>query len=429
MNKYDISIEQEVLAIFINDYETAKHYQFLTNKALFYSDANKTIYEAIIIALNDKKAIDAIILTSILKDKNMLETIGGVYYITKIVNLYVNSKNIDFYIDRLKELANHRELDKACSNILSNKNNSTYQELIDEFKNKLMVLENDNTQLNGSVLLKQFLPGYGDSLEEQENKPIPTNFEELDNRIIGLELGNQVVIGGRPSQGKTAFAINLMLKMDLPTLFFSYEMNTNEVVRRFLAVSGNIPIRELKAKKLNDNSWQKLANGFNKLSDKLIYINDCKKMNIEKQIALCDKEIKELGIKVVVTDYIGLIRSNKKHGNRQEEVGYISRSLKQLAKDNNIIVVTLAQLNRSTEQRADKKPILSDLRDSGQIEQDADFVWFLHDFNLIIAKARDGALGEVPFYFVQETTKFEKYIGQIRAYIVEKEKERKDVYG
>jgi replicative DNA helicase len=428
VNKYDINLEQEVLAILLMDYETAKHYQFLTNKALFYSDANKIIYDAVIIALNDKKAIDVLIVTSILKDKNQLEVIGGVYYITKIVNLYVNSKNIDFYVDRLKELANHRELDKVCSGILHNKNNSTYQELIDEFKNKLMTLENDSTQLNSSVLLKNFLSGYGESLEQQSEKPIPTNFEALDDRIVGLELGNQIVIGARPSQGKTAFAVNLMLKMELPTLFFSYEMNINEVVRRFLAVSGNVSIRELKAKKLDDSSWQKITNGFGKLSDKPIYINDCKKMTIEKQIALCEREIKELGIKLIVTDYIGLIRSSQRHQNRQEEVAYISRSLKQLAKDNNVIVVTLAQLSRATEQRADRKPILSDLRDSGQIEQDADFVFFMHDFNLIIAKARDGALGEVQFYFVPETTKFEKYIGQTRDYI-KKEKERADVYG
>jgi replicative DNA helicase len=350
------------------------------------------------------------------------------YYITKIVNLYINSNNIDFYIERLKELASHRELNKLCSMVLNNKNNSTYQELIDEFKNKLMMLENDNTKINKSVLLKNMLSDYGNNLEKEDLKPIPTNFEFLDEKIIGLELGNQVIIGGRPSQGKTAFAVNLMLKMNLPTLFFSYEMSMNEVVRRFLAVSGNVSIRELKEKKLNDSSWQKITNGFGKLSDKPIYINDCKKMTIEKQIALCEKEIKEYGIKVVVSDYLQIIRSNIKHSNREQEIAYISRTLKQLAKDNNVIVVTLAQLSRATEQRANKKPILSDLRDSGQIEQDADFVWFMHDFNLIIAKARDGALGEVPFYFVPETTKFEKYTGQERNYIT-KEKERKDVYG
>jgi replicative DNA helicase len=428
VNKYDIQLEQELLAILISDYEIAKHYQFLTNKELFYSNANKIIYEAVIIALNDKKAIDAIILTSILSDNNQLEAIGGMYYITKIVNLYINSNNIDFYIERLKELASHRELNKLCSMVLNNKNNSTYQELIDEFKNKLMMLENDNTKINKSVLLKNMLSDYGNNLEKEDLKPIPTNFEFLDEKIIGLELGNQVIIGGRPSQGKTAFAVNLMLKMNLPTLFFSYEMSMNEVVRRFLAVSGNVSIRELKEKKLNDSSWQKITNGFGKLSDKPIYINDCKKMTIEKQIALCEKEIKEYGIKVVVSDYLQIIRSNIKHSNREQEIAYISRTLKQLAKDNNVIVVTLAQLSRATEQRANKKPILSDLRDSGQIEQDADFVWFMHDFNLIIAKARDGALGEVPFYFVPETTKFEKYTGQERNYIT-KEKERKDVYG
>lgn len=431
---HNIDAEKSVLgSMFLSKYATQKALESL-NKELFYLDANQKIFEAIRTLREKLISIDMTTVTEELENKKQLKQIGGVEYLTEIINFVPTAANIDEYIRIVEEKAILRRLIEEATQIVSSGYNQEedISEVLDNAEKKILnvVKTKKGTEFRSiqDVLLKTQSDLETLSKQKNEITGIPTGFYDLDKVTSGLHENELIIIAARPAMGKTTFALNLAtniaMNTDKTVAVFNMEMSGEQLAIKMLSSVGQIDFNKLKSGKLEHHDWKKFNEAMSRLAETRLFIDDTSGMTISEIKAKCRRlHNSEGGLGVIIIDYLQLISGSARYsGNRQQEISEISRSLKTLAMELNVPVIALAQLSRSVEGREDKRPLLSDLRESGSIEQDADIVAFLYredyytkqisiDENtskseFIIAKHRSGPTTTVDLIFRRNVSTF-----------------------
>lgn len=431
---HSIEAEQSVLgSMFLSKYALQKALEEL-NKDLFYLESHGKIFEVINDLYESGSAIDVTTVTSELDKRNLLKQIGNVEYISEIVNSVVSAANIDDYIRIVEEKAIRRRLIETSLEIEKAGYSSpdSINELLDNAEKKMLnvVKTRKGTEFRKiqDVLTTTQKNIEKLSLNGGDVTGLSTGFDEIDKKTSGLHANELIIIAARPAMGKTAFAVNLAtnvaIRNNKTVALFNMEMSAEQLVTRMMAAEGQISQSKLKTGNLGKNDWKQLDEAVTRLADTKIFIDDTPGMTIAEIRAKCRRLASTDGnLGLIIIDYLQLISGSSRYaGNRQQEIAEISRALKTLAMELEIPIVALAQLSRSVEQREDKRPLLSDLRESGSIEQDADIVAFLYrddyynkaartDNNtslseLIIGKHRNGTTGTINLLFKRDTSTF-----------------------
>ena len=398
----------------------------------FYKEAHKIIYECMITLSNKGEPIDLITLTEELRKQGHLNDIGGISYITSLSTIVPTTSNVKYYADIVKEKSVLRKLIKASNEIinLGYSGATKIEDVLEQAEKSIFDISQEKTSDDFKSINLVLMDAY-DMIEKlYTNKSdvtgITTGFKDLNKKINGLQRTDLILIAARPAMGKTAFSLNLVqnaaLKGDASVAVFSLEMSKEQLVQRMLSSQSSVELKKIKTGTLNDNDWPRIIDAMAVLSDAKIHIDDTPGIKISELRSKCRKLKIEKGLDLVLIDYLQLMEGEGNNESRQQEISKISRSLKILAKELNCPVVALSQLSRAPEQRADHRPMLSDLRESGSIEQDADLVMFLYrdeyynketeDKNVgecIIAKQRNGPVGTVKLAWLGQYSKFADY--------------------
>jgi replicative DNA helicase len=401
----------------------------------FYLEAHRTIFDIIAELHENREPVDLITVTETLRNRKMLESVGGVTYLTTLTEVVPTPANIAQYCKIVEEKALLRRLLEATSKILSMayEAREDVEELLDEAERRIFAIVQkrrvDNFHHIKDVLLATF-----ERIEQLYNSKggitgVPTGFPDLDAMTSGLQPSDLILVAARPSMGKTAFALNIAqnaaIRHRIPVAIFSLEMSKEQLVQRMLCAESNVDSHKLRTGRLEEDDWPRLARAMGPLSEAPIYIDDTPGITCLEIRAKARRLKAEKGLGLVVIDYLQLIAGRGQSENRQQEISEISRSLKALARELNVPVLALSQLSRAPDVRSDHRPVLSDLRESGSQEQDSDLVAFLYreDYynpntdrkniaEVIIAKQRNGPTGKVELLWLSQYTKFvsiEKY--------------------
>lgn len=425
----NIEAEQAVLgAIFLQPSSLTLASELLIPED-FYRAAHQRIYNAML-ELSDKgEPVDLVTVTAELADANLLEEVGGVSYLTDLANSVPTAANIEYYGKIVEEKSILRRLIRTATTIAQDgyTREDEVEVLLNEAEKTIMeVAQRKNAGAFQNI--KDVLVQTYDNIELLHDRKgditgIPTGFTELDKMTAGFQRNDLIIVAARPSVGKTAFALNIAqnvaTKTDENVAIFSLEMGADQLVMRMLCAEGNIDAQRLRTGSLTPEDWGKLTMAMGSLSNSGIYIDDTPGIRVSEIRAKCRRLKQESGLGMVLIDYLQLIQGSGRSDNRQQEVSEISRTLKELARELKVPVIALSQLSRGVEQRQDKRPMMSDIRESGSIEQDADIVAFLYrdDYydkesenkniiEIIIAKQRNGPVGTVSLAFVKEYNKF-----------------------
>ena len=419
----DVEAEQAVIGSMLTDRDAVISAIEVLKEEDFYREDNKTIYEAILNLYNRSEPIDIITLKAELTSMGMFDKIGGLEYIVGLPEKVPTTANVEKYISIVKEKSELRRLIKAANEIIEQGYDPT--ENIDDIMNnaekKIFNIMQDKDQKSYSPIKDVLIDAFTE-LEQLYNQKqhitgVPTGFIDLDYKTAGLHNSDLILIAARPAMGKSAFALNIAtnaaLKAKVPAVLFSLEMSKEQMVNRILCSEAMVDSNKVRTGKIDDDDWIKLADTMGDLSEAPIYIDDTPGISINEIRAKCRKLKLEKNIGLVVIDYLQLVQGSSKRaqGSREQEISEISRSLKILAKEINVPVIALSQLSRAPEQRPDHRPMLSDLRESGAIEQDADIVMFLYRDDkglaeVIVAKHRAGSTGTVKLVWLGNYTKF-----------------------
>jgi len=425
-----IEAEQSVIGSMLIDKEVIPVVMEVLKPEDFYRPDHKEIYDVIIELFDRAQPIDLITVSERLKLHGKLELVGGLEYLTNIATEVPTTANVKHYAKIVEEKSLLRKLIRASSDIVELGFNASEEVsfILDKAEQNIFdILQKRSSQ--GFVPIKDVLVDTFNKLEELYNNKghitgIPTGFSDLDFKTSGLHNSDLVLVAARPAMGKTAFALNLAqnaaVHSGIPVAIFSLEMSKEQLVNRMLCSEAMVDSNKMKTGQLEDNDWQKVARALGPLSEAPIFIDDTPGISITEIRAKCRRLKLEHNLGLVVIDYLQLMQGSKSRGeNRQQEISEISRSLKILAKEINIPVICLSQLSRAAETRTDHRPILSDLRESGAIEQDADIVMFLYrdDYynpdtekkniaEVILAKHRSGSTGTIELVWLGQYTKF-----------------------
>ena len=428
---HDIEAEQAVIGSTLTDSEAVMSAVEKLKPESFYREDNKLIFEAIVNLYNRSEPVDLITLKDELSSMGDFEKVGGFEYLATLPDKVPTTANVQKYIDIVEEKATLRKLIKTANEIIDLGYNPTedVEDIMAGAEKKIFdIIQNKNQKSYTpikDVLIESFT-----KLEELYNQKskitgVPTGFVDLDDKTAGLHGSDLILIAARPAMGKTAFALNIAanaaIRSNTPVAIFNLEMSKDQLVNRILCIEAMVDSNKIMTGKLEEDDWSKLASVVGPISDSGIYIDDTPGISIMEIRTKCRKLKMEKNIGLIVIDYIQLIQgsNNRKNGSREQEIAEISRSLKILAKELNVPVIALSQLSRAVEQRPDHRPMLSDLRESGSIEQDADIVMFLYrdDYynpdseekdisEVIIAKHRAGSTGTVKLLWMGNYTKF-----------------------
>ncbi|GIN21969.1 MAG TPA: replicative DNA helicase [Bacillus bacterium] len=396
----------------------------------FYRSAHQKIYEVMLHLNETGHAVDLVTVTEQLAASKLLEDVGGISYLSELSVSVPTAANVGYYARIVEEKALLRRLIRTATDIATEgyTREDEVEALLDEAEKSIMeVAQRKNSGAFQNI--KDVLVRTYDNIELLHNRKgevtgIPTGFSELDRMTAGFQRNDLIIVAARPSVGKTAFALNIAqnvaTKTDENVAIFSLEMGAEQLVMRMLCAEGNIDAQNLRTGSLTDEDWRKLTMAMGSLSNSGIYIDDTPGIRVSEIRSKCRRLKQESGLGMILIDYLQLIQgSGRSKENRQQEVSEISRSLKALARELEVPVIALSQLSRGVEQRQDKRPMMSDIRESGSIEQDADIVAFLYrdDYydketenkniiEIIIAKQRNGPTGTVSLAFVKEYNKF-----------------------
>ena len=396
----------------------------------FYREDNKIIYEAILNLYNRSEPIDVITVRAELETMGKIDNVGGLEYLVELPDKVPTTANSMKYIKIVEEKSSLRKLIKTANEIIELGYDPTedVDDIMESAEKKIFNIMQDKDQ-KGYSPLKDVLVESFTKLEELYNRKqhitgVPSGFIDLDYRTAGFHGSELILIAARPAMGKTAFALNIAsnaaLRANVPVAVFSLEMSKEQLVNRILSSESMVDSNKIRTGKLDEEDWSKLAETIGPLSEGDMYIDDTPGINIMEIRAKCRKLKIEKNIGLVVIDYLQLIQgTGRRNGSREQEISEISRSLKILAKEIDVPVIALSQLSRAAEQRPDHRPMLSDLRESGAIEQDADIVMFLYrdDYynqdsekkgiaEVILAKHRGGSTGTVDLRWIGNYTKF-----------------------
>lgn len=396
----------------------------------FYQAAHRIIFTAMLNLSDMGKAIDIITVTEELQAKNELDDAGGVSYMTELANGVPSAANIAYYAEIVAQKALLRRLIHTATKIVDDSyaREDEVAQLLSEAEKKIMEVASRSNSSDFKHVKDVLVQTYSNVEQLQGRKGditgIPTGFRDLDRLTAGFQRGDLIIVAARPSVGKTAFALNVAQAVGTQTTenvaIFSLEMGAEQLVMRMLCAEGNIDAQVLRTGALTTEDWRKLTMAMGSLSRAGIYIDDAAGIRVNEIRAKCRRLKQESGLGMILIDYLQLIQGSGSSGqNRQQEVSEISRSLKALARELEVPVIALSQLSRGVEQRQDKRPMMSDLRESGSIEQDADIVAFLYredyydketeDANtieIIVAKQRNGPTDTVKLAFKKEFNKF-----------------------
>lgn len=430
----NLEAEESVLgACFLSKYALQKACESLSEES-FYSEKNAKIFASLSSLMDKKIPIDLTTVTSDLKNKQILDEIGGVEYLTEVLNFVPTATNIDYYIKTVEDTAILRRLIETATNIASEGYNSSanVNETLDEAEKKILNIVK-NRKSSEFKTIKEVLAKTESDLEKLaeakgEITGLDTGWYDFDKLTAGLHENEFIIIAARPAMGKTAFALNMATHIAMNTsksvALFNLEMGAEQLALRILSSLGQIEGYKLRTGNLLNTDWKRLNEATAQLSDTNLFIDDTPGITIGEIRAKCRRlASSDKGLGIVIIDYLQLISGGKNYGaNRQQEVSDISRSLKTLAMELHVPVIALAQLSRGVEAREDKRPIMSDLRESGSIEQDADIVSFLYrdDYynkearreddasisELIIGKHRNGPTATIELLFKKNTSTF-----------------------
>lgn len=396
----------------------------------FYRTAHQKIFQTMLTLSDQGKAIDVVTVTEELSAKKELEDVGGLSYLSELANAVPTAANIAHYAKIVEEKALLRRLIRVATKIVEDgyTREDEVEALLSEAEKKMMEVAN-RKNAGDFKHVKDVLVQTYDNIEQLQSREgdvtgIPTGFRDLDRITAGFQRNDLIIVAARPSVGKTAFALNVAQSVAVQArenvAIFSLEMGADQLVMRMLCAEGNIDAQVLRTGALTTEDWGKLTMAMGSLSNSGIFIDDTPGVRINEIRAKCRRLHQEHGLGMILIDYLQLIQGSGKPGeNRQQEVSEISRSLKGLARELKVPVIALSQLSRGVEQRQDKRPMMSDLRESGSIEQDADIVAFLYrdDYydkesesknmiEIILAKQRNGPTGTVTLAFKKEFNKF-----------------------
>ncbi|MBN2172483.1 MAG: replicative DNA helicase [Bacteroidales bacterium] len=435
-----VELEEAVLGALMLEQNALTAVIDVLKPEVFYKEAHQIIYKAIHRLFAKSEPIDILTVTNQLKSSGELELIGGAYYITQLTNRVASTANIEYHARIISQKHIQRELIKISSEIIKDAYEDTTDvfELLDKAeKNLFSVSENNFRRDYDSMqtLVSDAIQDIKTARDHEGNlRGTPSGFTELDRVTAGWQKSDLIILAARPGMGKTAFVLsmarNIAVDFNKPVAFFSLEMSSIQLVTRLISSETQLSADKLKKGNLENYEWEQLNAKISKLVDAPLYIDDTPALSIFELRAKCRRLKAQHNIQMVVVDYIQLMSTggDSKSTNREQEISTISRSLKSLAKELNVPIITLSQLNRSVETRGgSKRPILSDLRESGAIEQDADLVCFIYRpeyykidqdeegnstkgmAELIIAKHRNGALGDIKLTFIDRFAKFTDY--------------------
>ena len=427
----DIEAEQAVLGSMLTDKDAVIAAIEVLKPEDFYREDNKTIYTAVLSLYNRAEPVDIITLKSELSSMGKFDSVGGLEYLAELPEKVPTTANVDKYIKIVEEKAILRNLIKTANEIITLGYDPTeeVEDIMDNAEKKIFDIMQSKNQ-KGYTPIKDILIETFAQLEQLYNQKqhitgVPTGFADLDYKTAGFHGSDLVLVAARPAMGKSAFALNIAtnaaVRAKVPVAIFSLEMSKEQMVNRILCSEAMVDSNKVRTGKLDEQDWAKLASALGPLSEADIFIDDTPGISVMEIRAKCRKLKLEKGLGMVVIDYLQLITasSNRRGGSREQEIAEISRSLKILAKELDIPVIALSQLSRAPEQRPDHRPMLSDLRESGSIEQDADKVIFLYrdDYynedsekknvaDIILAKHRGGSTGTVDLAWLPSYTKF-----------------------
>ena len=395
----------------------------------FYREDNKEIYAAMMDIYSVGREIDMITVTEQLKLRGTLERVGGTQNLATLIDNVPTTSNIERYVEIVEQKATSRNLIKVTSDIMkvSYAQTEELDTIIEQAEKGIFDLAQNRNSKSYSGM-KEILVTTLDSIEKMyDNKEklsgMESGFIDLDEKISGLNDSDLIIVAARPAMGKSAFVLNIAsyvaMHDKVPVMIFNLEMSKEQLVKRMLSSESEIDSMKINNANLEQEDWIKMADASNRLADVPIYIDDTPVLTPSEIRAKCRKAKLEKNIGLIIIDYLQLMESKTANGSRQQEISEISRGLTILAKELNVPVIALSQLSRATESRADHRPMLSDLRESGSIEQDADIVMFLHreDYydketekknvaEVIIAKNRHGETGTVELAWLGKYTKF-----------------------
>ena len=429
----NLEAEESVLgACFLSKYALQKAIENLEPDS-FYSDKNRKIFAAMTSLSEEKTPIDITTVTSYLKKKNELTEVGGVEYLTEILNYVPTASNIDFYIQTVEEASILRNLINTATDIASEGYRTN--EILDNSEKKILGIVKNRKSSEFRTIRDVLSKTQSDLERLSESKGeitgLATGFYDLDRITTGLHPNELIILAARPAMGKTAFALNIAthvaMSQEKSVALFNLEMSAEQLAMRILSSLGNIEGIKLRTGNLMNHDWKRINEAVSQLANTNLVIDDTPGISIGEIRAKCRRlASSEKGLALIVIDYLQLVSGGKNYGaNRQQEVSDISRSLKTLAMELEVPVIALSQLSRGVEAREDKRPIMSDLRESGSIEQDADIVMFLYrdDYyhpekrtddrsslsELIIGKHRNGPTATFDLLFKMNTSTFLNY--------------------
>lgn len=434
----NIEAEQAVLGAMLIDKEAIAKATEVLSADDFYREAHRVIFSAMLELYNKNEAVDMVTVTEILKRDNKLEDIGGIAYITSLANVVLTAANVKYHAEIVAEKSVLRQLVRVSTEIaaMGYEANEDVGTLLDTAESRILEISNRKKK-NDFTAINDILMDSVQSIEGLlQNKGgltgLPAGFADLDKLTSGLHPSDFIILAARPSMGKTALALNIVQNVALrahkviggeprSVAFFSLEMSKEQLVNRMLCAEAGIDSQRLRVGEMHDEDWTHLWDACDTMSRAKIYIDDTAGITAMDMRSRARRLKAEHGLDLIVVDYLQLMQGSGKRnnsGDRQQEVSEISRSLKALARELDVPVLALSQLSRSVESRQVKRPMLSDLRESGSLEQDADIVAFLYreDYynpetenkhtELIIAKHRNGPVDTVNLFFQKQFTKF-----------------------
>ena len=435
---HSIEAEQSVLGGLLLNNEAWDKIGDIVAEEDFYRDDHRRIYQAISKLISDNKPADVLTVAERLQMNGELQNIGGMSYLHSLAEGTPSAANIRLYAEIVRERAIMRRLARVGEEIADDSyspNGREARQLLDEAEKKVFdIAEMGRKGGQGFAVMSDLLSEVMTRLDELAKNPSAvtgkaTGFVDLDEMTSGMQDGDLVIVAGRPSMGKTAFALNLAehvaLNLGLPVLIYSMEMGGTQIAGRFLSSISKVDQQRLRTGRLEPRDWDRLNQALVKLNDAPIHIDETPALNALELRARARRMWRQYaGLGLIVVDYLQLMSATGSGENRATEISEISRSLKALAKELKVPVVALSQLNRSLEQRPNKRPVMSDLRESGAIEQDADVILFIYrdevynpesaekgSAEIIIGKQRNGPIGTVRLTFLGQNTRFMNYAG------------------
>lgn len=425
----NLEAEQAVLGAILLDGDALVTAMERVTSDDFYRPSHQQIYEAMIEIAEANEPVDLVTLTSRLQDKQQLEEAGGISYLSELAKAVPTAANVDYYAQIVEEKSLLRRLIRTATQIVSNGYSGEEEVggLLSDAEQRIMEISQRRSG-SGFVAIRDVLMEVFDKVEMLYNQKgsttgVRSGFHDLDKMTSGFQRSDLIIVAARPSVGKTAFALNIAQNVGVrekeTVAIFSLEMGAAQLVQRMICAEANVDAGRMRTGFLEPDDWEKLTMAIGSLSEANIYIDDSPSVTVADIRAKCRRLKKERGLGMILIDYLQLIHGRGKGDNRQQEVSEISRTLKQIARELDVPVIALSQLSRGVEQRQDKRPMMSDLRESGSIEQDADIVAFLYrdDYydkesekkniiEIIIAKQRNGPVGTVELAFLKSFNKF-----------------------